>query len=143
MKRQTQPARTAVVCSPDESRRQAIQARLAAQGLDQLKWFAPGNLHDLDRAVLNGQIRHVVFRSLPDLLHAIWEEEIAFEEWPTADLHIDFLEPPDDEDMLRLVSQTWETWRKSHRRRQALAGTVVSFIVLALSFILCLVLNRM
>jgi hypothetical protein len=130
----------AAVCRPDEAGKAALRAHLARHGLEDAQWFAPGGLHDLDRAVRQGRIRHVIFAGLPDLLQAIWEEEILFEEWP-ADVQIDFVDPPGDAP-LRAVAASWSAWRQGHRRRQAWAGLVLSVIVLALSFALCVLLAR-
>jgi hypothetical protein len=143
MNQQTRTERVAVVCGPGEDRRKAMQGRMAQQDIDQIKWFAPGRLHDLDRAVLNGQVRHIVFGSISDLLQAIWDEEIAFQDWPATDLRIDFLDSPEEQTNLRLIAQTWQTWRRAHRRRQAIAGAVVSAVVLGLSFLLCVVSKRL
>ncbi|NLU20907.1 MAG: hypothetical protein GXW89_09500 [Phycisphaerae bacterium] len=140
MTQQTQTALPAVVCRPDDAHKAALESHLAQRGIETAKWFTPGALHDLDRAVRQGRIRHVIFAGLPDLLQAIWEEEIVFEEWP-ADTHIEFLDPPGG-DTVRTIAASWATWRQQHRRSQAWSGLLLSVLVLILSFALCVYLAR-
>ena len=90
--------------------------------------------------MLAGRIRRVVFAGLPDLLEGIWEEEIVFEEWPD-DVRIEFVEPPGDA-AIGIMAASWRRWRRRHRRRQAVAGAVLSAIVLAASFLLCVLMGR-
>lgn len=131
---------TGVVCAPGSAAQAAMQAYLTRHAIEGAKWFAPGVLHGLDLAVRQGRIRHVVFAALPDLLEGIWEEEIAFDEWP-ADVRIDFVDGP-GHDAIRATAASWRNWRHRHRRRQARAGLILSVLVLALSFALCILLMR-
>ncbi len=140
MSEQAHAGLTGVVCGPGDGHRALLETHLARQGVEGAQWFTPGELHDLDREVRRGRIRQVIFAGLPDLLEGIWEEEIVFEEWP-ADVRIEFVEPPGD-GTVGLVAASWRSWRRRHRRRQALAGVVLSAMVLAASFVLCVVLAR-
>lgn len=133
-------ARVGVVSGRDRASRAALEQYLAGQGIEQVRWFTPGELHDLDRAVRRGRIDHVVFPAVPDLLAAIWDEEIIYDEWP-AGVRVDFVRPPDDK-TIPLVAKSWRIWRKSHQRRQAVAGAVLSMLVLILAFCCCVLLAR-
>jgi hypothetical protein len=130
---------TGVVCGADGDKA-AMEAYLARHGAGQTKWFTPGELHDLDRDVRRGRIGRVVFAGLADLLVGIWEEEIEFEAWP-AEVDIEFVEPAGD-GAVQIVAASWRQWRGRHRRRQAVAGAVLSALVLAAAFVLCVVLAR-
>ena len=137
---ETKPAgATGVVCESREGRA-ALEAYLAERGIGQAKWFTPGELHDLDREVRRGRIGRVIFAGLPDLLAGIWEEEIELGQWP-AGVGLEFAAPPGD-DVVRITAASWQQWRKRHRRRQALAGAILSAIVLAVAFGLCVLLAR-
>jgi hypothetical protein len=140
MSQQTQVEPVGVVCGSDGARRATLQDYLARRNIGEARWFAPGGLHDLDREVLRGRIRCVVFADLAALLEAIWEEEIAFRSWP-GELRLEFAEPPGD-GAVRVISESWQAWRERHRRRQAVAGAVLSAAVLGASFALCVLLGR-
>lgn len=133
------PLRVGVVCAADADR-PALEAFVAQFTELQPKWYAPGELHDLDRDVRRGRIERVVFAGLPDLLRGIWEEELEFEQWP-AGVRVEFVRPPGD-DTVQAVAASWRQWRARHRRRQAVAGAVLSAIVLAAAFVLCVVLAK-
>jgi hypothetical protein len=130
---------TGVVCGASGDKAK-MEAFLAARGYAPAKWYTPGELHDLDRDVRRGRVDHVVFAGLPDLLVGIWEEEIEFGTWP-AEVGVEFVAPPGDQ-TVQLTEASWQQWRRQHRRRQALAGGIVSAIVLAAAFVLCVVLAK-
>lgn len=130
-----------VVCGPDDARKAALEAYLTRREIRDTKWFAPGELHDLDREVRRGRMQRVIFLDQSDLFEGIWEEEIVFEEWP-ASVALEFAESSGD-DAMRGLAASWRAWRQRHRRRQAVAGVVLSAIVLAASFVLCVLLARL
>lgn len=130
---------TGAVCGTGAGRA-AVETHLAQWGIEQVKWYTPGELHDLDRDVRRGRVVRVVFGGLPDLLEGIWEEEIELGEWPEQ-VAIEFVKPP-GERAVQLTAESWQQWRRGHRRRQALAGGIVSALVLAAAFVLCTLLAR-
>jgi hypothetical protein len=139
MSESKQVAVTGVVCG-SAGGKAVVEAWLAQRGYERVKWYAPGELHDLDRDVRRGRVGRVVFTGLPDLLEGIWEEEIEFGEWP-GQVGIEFVEPPGERGV-QITATSWQQWRRRHRRRQAVAGAVLSAIVLAAAFGLCVLLAR-
>lgn len=125
----------ALVAGRDDVRTPAAQALLEAQPADTLLRFAPADLQALDRAVIGGRVRRVLFTDPADLLRGVWDEEITLEQWP-ADVSVEFPGSPDDPTTLLRAAGAWRQWRRAHRRRQALAGAVLSALVLAVSFLL-------
>jgi hypothetical protein len=152
--RPSRPAQVGAVAPASGSTRDELERWLAQHGIAEAEWFAPGDLHDLDRAVRRGRIGHVVFPDAADLLAGIWEEEIVFEEWQTTGVRVEFANvqgsvstattptPASGLVQINEVVRNWQSWRQRHRRRQAITGAVVSAAVLAISFILCVLLAR-
>lgn len=128
------PVRIAAIATP--ASRARIESHLAAQGAGEVTWFSLQELHELDRAVRRGKIERVVCAEVADLLQGIWDEEIELDAWPPH-VGIEPLVAQEGRDLVESLRRNWFSWRIRHRRRQALAGAVLSALVLAASF--CLV----
>ena len=131
----------AVVCAKADPRRSAMEVSIQTRGVGEARWFDPADLHELDRIVRRGNVHAVLFPAPGDLLKGMWAEEIELAEWP-AQVQIEFLENPQGKALAESTWSGWQQWRGAHRRRQAIAGLVLSAVVLALSFILCVWLAR-
>lgn len=129
----------AVVSDPLGADAPEMKAYLQAQGIAGAGWYAPRDLNDLDEAVCKGRVRRVVFPHWADLLIAIWNEEIAYETWlAAAGVQVDFgVSPgPAPQAYAQALSQSWADWRRLQRRRQAVAGVLLSAIALVTAFVL-------
>jgi hypothetical protein len=93
LKQAAENASRAILCSNEEAA-DRIQTLLGSSGAESAtRWYTPGNLHDLDRAVRDGRVRHVYLANLSDLLAGIWEHEIDFDAWIEREVQIEITEP--------------------------------------------------
>lgn len=125
----------------NESDRPALMAHLAEKGIDDARWFALGDLDHLDSEVRQGQICRVVALRPADLLIGVWERELGPDEWP-AGIRVEYVEAAEEGEWVRIASRSWRGWKRSHGGRQIVAGAVLSVVVLAISFVLCVWLAR-
>lgn len=138
---ETTPARSdsagtvAAVCDRKGPRATEMQAYLAARGLT-ARWHAPRDLDDVDTAVGAGRLGHVVFLGWSDLLDGIWSGEVTYANWLSAGVKVDFVDAPADtrDACLAAVSQAWDRYRRTQRRRHTIAGLVLSIIAIAVAF---------
>ena len=84
----------AVVCENQGDTATSVRVYLDSRNLAPTRWYDPLDLDDLDEAVREGRIRHVVFPRLSTLLTGIWNGRIAFEHWLSGDVRLDFVTPP-------------------------------------------------
>jgi hypothetical protein len=128
----------AVVCDPRGGGAGAIRRFLQDRGLSDAQWYAPRDLNDVDRAVREGRVRCVVFPGLSDVLEGLWNEEIAADAWLAIGVRIEVAAAPASDAVAGLpeVFAIWQRWRRARRRRQAVAGVVLSLVVLAAAFVL-------
>ena len=128
----------AVVCDERGSSAPTMRAWLDAHDVVAEHWFDPLDLDDLDQAVREGRFQRVVFKDLAALLDGIWDGEITFENWLRAGVRLEFVESPDgaSESTINAVFASWQRWNRRHRRRQVVAGVVISAIVLVTAFVL-------
>jgi len=128
---------TAVLCENQGATAQSMRAYLASRNPAQTRWYDPLDLDDLDEAVREGRIHRVVFPELSTLLTGIWNGRITFERWLSGDVRLDFASPPaaEPESLTRLIFESWQCWRRQHRRRQAIAGAILSAIVVVAVFL--------
>jgi len=127
----------AVVCENQGGTAASVRVYLDSRNLAQTRWYDPLDLDDLDEAVREGRIRHVVFPRLSTLLTGIWNGRIAFEHWLSGDVRLDFVTPPAaaPESLTRMIFESWRGWQRRHRRRQAIAGALLSAIIVLTVFV--------
>ncbi|MBI4578569.1 MAG: hypothetical protein HY718_02640 [Planctomycetes bacterium] len=130
----TEPA--VAVCDrrgPDAAR---MEAFLRSRGTS-ARWMALRDLDDVDGEVIAGRTRHVVFVSWRDLLEGIWYGEVAYGRWLAAGTRVDFVDSPgnDASECLATVSRAWDGYQRTRRRRQCVAGLVLSVIAVIAAFV--------
>ena len=127
----------AVLCENQGATAQTMRGYLESQNLAHTHWYDPLNLDDLDEAVCRRRIRRVVFPQLSTLLAGIWNGRITFEHWLSSGVRLDFVSPPAAEPvtLTRLIFESWQCWHRRHRRRQSIAGAVLSAIMVATAFL--------
>ncbi len=142
------PVSVAVVCEEDGEHATAMAAYLRSQNLTDVEWFAPRDVDDVDEAVCDRRVGRVVFVDLTALLDAIWDQEIQFDRWLSAGARVSFANPPGStptraveaaaivEPIPAVVFESWRQWNRRHRRRQVVAGAILSGIALAAGFAL-------
>lgn len=128
----------AAVCDkkgPDAAR---MAAFLEAQGMSATRWYAIRDLDDVDADATAGRLGTVVFVSWQDLLEGIWTGEVNYGRWLAAGAKVRFVDSPRDDAAacLATLSQAWDRYDQKRRKRNAIAGLVMSFIVIAAAFIL-------
>jgi hypothetical protein len=137
--------RCAARVSHDASQSAALDAYLARTGSAGAERFLPKDDDDLNHALCERRFDRVVFADLDALLEAIWKGEAELDRWNEAGIQIDLVCPPTrDEDAWRpFASITYDSlvrWRKAQRRRQIVAGTILSAIALAaMAVLFCLI----
>ncbi|MCK4340701.1 MAG: hypothetical protein KAY37_03125 [Phycisphaerae bacterium] len=143
MNAQTQTECVAVVCDRDGGDAPAMEAFLTAQGLADAEWFAPRDVDEVDQAVCTGRVRRVVFPTETQLLEALWNNEIAFEHWLASDLRLEFVKmcEPTSAAHVEAVFESWRRWQRRHRRRQFVAGIILSIVAIVAAFVLLLIRN--
>jgi len=123
-----EPTNPIVVCdsrSPDAS---IMEAYLISQAYADTLWLQPRDVDEADDAVHQNRTRHVIFPNLGALLDAIWDEDIHFDRWLSAGIVVSFADPPSKEVVPSIVYQSWQSWNRRHKRRQMIAGLILSAI---------------
>ncbi|MEW6197307.1 MAG: hypothetical protein AB1601_01395 [Planctomycetota bacterium] len=126
-----------VVCDPDGPAAAVVRARLAASGVAQVTWIRPGDADDVDRAVAAGQVKRVIWPDLATWLTALWDGLLVPARWRQPDLTVEFagVTGPLDASVVRAIATTWDAWHARYRRRQAVAGLILSVAALAAAFV--------
>lgn len=126
------------------------QEDAAATSVDELlppdaavRWYAPRDLDDVDRAARDGSVSRVVFAQPDVLLTALWSGELAIEEWPADTARVDVLHSAGTVPAAFIadLAASWARHRRVQRRRQAIAGVILSAVALAAAFVLNVVLR--
>jgi len=127
----------AVLCENQGATATSVRAYLDSCNLAQARWYDPLDLDDLDQAVHEGRIRRVVFPQWSTLLTGIWNGRITFEHWLSNGVRLDFVSPPaaEPESFTRAIFESWQCWQRRHRRRQAIAGAILSAIIVLTVFL--------
>lgn len=130
----------AVVCDPHHPAADAVRGYVAARGLAAARWYPLRDIDDVERAILASRVRRVVFASPQDLLTAAWNRTINPTHWSPPGVQIDFADSPPAAANLdvRDALACWQLWDRARRRRQAIAGVILSVVVLAAAFLLLL-----
>lgn len=135
-----------IVCDRHGPLAERAKAELERRGITDLAWFAPKDVDDVDEKARAGEVRTVGFESLAALMQAVWDEVIRLDRWFEAGVEIWFVEPPADADAIpletvRQVHDSWRAWRARQRRRQTIAGVILSAIVLVGGFLLVMAMS--
>ena len=111
---------------------------LEARGLTRTTWHAPRDLDDVDQDVRAGRLAHVVFVRPDDLLDGIFHGEVDFDRWRATGTRVEFALAPDSttDQTIEPAWRSWQQWRRRHRRRQIIGGTILSAVAIAAAFIL-------
>lgn len=128
----------AVVCDRSGDGASGMKAHLEERGTTDARWYDSVAISKLDKDVRAGRIQRVVFPDVASLFEAIWDEEIVFDAWLQCGVQLDFVVQPEC-DPVSIVEQVhghWRIWKRRYRRRQAIAGAIISAIVLALCFLI-------
>lgn len=127
----------AVLCENEGPIAQGVRHYMASRNLTSTQWYTPLDMDALDTAIRQGQIARVVIPELPTLLAGIWNGRITFEQWLSAGVHLDFVNTPDTapESLTRLIFESWQSWQGRHRHRQAIAGAILSAIIILVVFL--------
>ena len=112
-----------------------MSAFLQAQGLN-ARWFASRDLDDVDAEASAGRATTVVLICWQQLLDGIWNGEVDYPRWLAAGTQVLFVDSPGDDAAacLATLSQAWDRYRATQRRRSAAAGLVLSIIVILAAF---------
>ena len=136
-----QPENVVIVCDENGPDADAMRAFLRGESLDAVRWYGADSVDDVDRGVRSGGIGRVVLPRQSVLLEAIWGGEVDFQAWSEAEVQIDVIESSTSDigQGLALVAASWQRWRRGQRRRQALAGLVLSALAVGIAFgLICL-----
>lgn len=128
----------ALVCSGDPAQEPAFAALRQSDAGAGARLFRARDLNDVDDAVLAGELNRVIFARLDDLLAGCWDEVIRVDRWIAVGATIEILELPDvsGEAVARLVFASWSRWNQAKRRRQVVAGVILSVIAILAAFLL-------
>ena len=120
--------------------REAMEAFLRSKGITNPRRFAAKDDDELNDAVRDGRIRHVVFVKLDDLLEAIWIGHVQYHRWIEFGTLVELVEPPPEANDWPQFVQTMAISLANHRRRkrrgQTIAAAVLSLLALAAIWVL-------
>lgn len=127
----------AVLCDKQGITAQPMQAYLESQNITTAQWYEPLELDNLDAAVCQGRVGRVIIPELSNLLNGIWSGRITFDRWLSAEVCLEFMNPPDTDPaaVTRVIFESWQTWRHRQRCRQAIAGVILSMIIIVTVFL--------
>ena len=145
MRQAVENVERAAVSSGEEAAK-AIKAHLGGdEAASGVRWYTIRKLHDLDRAVRDGRVRHVLLGSLSDLLDGIWEHEIDIDAWIERGVQIELAPAAGEANspaaqvsvltLARGVNKSWQAWRARYRRRSLWTAGLITAFVLALCFV--------
>jgi len=123
-----------VIASKRNQDTSAVENWLQSSNLTAHRWFDLSELDELNKAVCKGQINHVIFESATLLLDALWDNRIEFGKWRHNDIHLDFMKTPHV--TIDVVHHSWQQYIDKHRRRQIVAGAILSGIAVVLGFLI-------
>jgi hypothetical protein len=131
----------AVICKKDGPEAVAMRTHLQTTGTTGAEWFASRDADEVDKRVGQGSIRRVVLPDWGVLLRAIWDEDIHYDRWLSTGTEVSFVSPPAPGSAATAVFEIWSGWNRSRRRRQTVAGAILSVIALAAGFALALLMR--
>jgi hypothetical protein len=113
----------------------AVQRWLASHGPAEVRWFAPRDVDEVERALVATPGATVLFGSADELLDAAWDGRLHPDAWR----HVPFAFADDASplapDAARAVLERWTAWRRRAQRRRNVAGLVLSLIAVASAFV--------
>ena len=137
MNTQSSSGHTAVICEPHGDNAAALEAYLRSRGLTDAEWFGPRDVDDVQRGLRAGTIRRVVLPGVSEFLNMLWDGVLDVELWLRADVCLELVESPaDPAEYLRRIVGSWQRSQRARRRRQIVAGLVLSAVAALAAFAL-------
>lgn len=132
------PNETVAIVGDPARREESVARTILAGDVAAVRWFSPRDVDEVDAAARRGELRRVLFLQLDDLLEAVWQGEIDLIAWRARGVHVTYAEPRDGgaPDFVTVLADNWQRWEARHRRRQIVAGLVLSAIAIAAAFLL-------
>ena len=136
MNTQAQSGCVAVVCEHESQDRAAMETYLRTHQVTEAHWYPRRDLDEVNQAILSGDVQQVIFPKISDLLDGFWTDKIAFDQWLAVGTQVEFVETPEQiiAADLKTIFASWEQWRRLQRRRQIIAGIILSIVALAAAF---------
>jgi hypothetical protein len=131
----------AAVCDPRTEHAESMKRFVESQGWVDVRWHSPRDVSDLEQAIRLGGVHRLLFYNVNVLLTDLWSEELPLDRWLDAGVVIEFVEAPPSSDaptapMLRDLARHYHEWNRIRRRRQVVAGAMLSALVLIAAFLL-------
>jgi len=125
-----------VVCDRSDDDALKMREYLCSCGME-ARWYALRDLDEVDREVREGRVQRAMFSRWRDLLESIWNGEVNYDRWLSAGVGVEFIESPGESAAacLALVSRCWNDYARTRRRRNAIAGAILSLIALLAAFV--------
>ena len=124
-----------VVCDEQDARATTVRAYLAQRGWEQARWFAARDVDEADDLVRGGSVCAVVFPAAGDALRALWDRTADLDGWSKRGVRIELVDSPSAPDAaLTDVVAQWAAWRHRTRRRQVIAGVILSLVAIGATF---------
>jgi hypothetical protein len=116
----------------DEQRRWIATFESRAETAEIVRFAA---YHDdrLDAQVREGRFGRVVFANVDAFMTPVWKGYFNLDEWARTGVQVELLDAPsiDPLPMLLPTYRSWSAWHRTHRRRQALAASILGALTLA------------
>lgn len=126
-----------VICDSHGAAAETVRGYLAARGIGGAAWVGPHDADDVERAIVAGRVRRVIWPDLAAWLTALWGGQIVASRWSQAGVTLEFAEMagPLDTSFVRALATAWDAWHARHHRRRAVAGLILSVVALAAAFV--------
>ncbi|MFN0138432.1 MAG: hypothetical protein ACKVS9_20195 [Phycisphaerae bacterium] len=123
--------------SSDDPRREPALVSIISQLGGEPRLFRVRDLNDVQREIDSAAIRRVVFARVEDAVEGSWDEQIRLDAWVAAGVTIEIADPPlRDAAALVRIMRHWQLWNARRKRRQAIAGAVLSVIAIGAALFL-------
>ncbi|MCL2329978.1 MAG: hypothetical protein FWC56_01595 [Phycisphaerae bacterium] len=137
----------AVVCDsrgPDATRMKTyVETQVGdvnATAATTMRWYALRDMDKVNGDVLAGRVDRVVFVRPADLLDGIFNNEIKYSDWISANILVVFLDLPSNNTnnaapSMADIGKAWDRYQQTRRRRQTIAGVILGAIAIAAAFV--------
>lgn len=141
MKTPAQSGQVAVVCERGGEDAARMERYMQTVGLADATWYAPRDLDDVDQSVRAGHVGRVIFPTLAGFLNALWSGSLSAAAWRACGTQVELAAGDESWTAAQLASllECWDQSQQRQRRSRAVAGLLLSVLVIAAAFILLVV----
>ncbi len=130
------PIRSAIRMASGPEQDEAISKYLTENASIGFERFLPKDDDELNAALCAGKYERAVFGDLDALMSAVWKGQAEWDRWKAAGVQIELIQPPVEAPtawpaVVEAVYRSLAGWRARQRRRQIIAGFILSVLAIA------------